>query len=52
MDTGQTKRNTYKFFYTHTPDSSGTAAPATLSLTITASGLTAQINKNDLLGGI
>lgn len=45
-----TKRNTYAFSYTHTPAQTG--SPATLTLTITASGQKAAINKNDMLGSV
>ena len=34
-----TQRNTYAISYTHTPDAAASAAPATLTLTIAATGL-------------
>ena len=35
----KTQRNVYDISYTHTPDTNATLAPATLTVTITPSGL-------------
>lgn len=47
-----TLRNKYDISYTHTPDTNATVAPATLTVTITPSGLKQLINENDKIGSI